>query len=416
MRRLTGTLAAVLAAGLLVGPAPAAHAEDTACQDTPPDRGEGALAESRGRLPMLLSLDEAHEVATGKGVGVAVIDTGVAPGARGGGEIDVRRELTASGVPQRIVDSHGTLVGGLVAGRNQEGRALGVAPGAHVVSIKVADARREIAVGLNDVSTPVPLTPERVAEAVRTATALRDELNIRVINLSLNLERRASDVEKALRAAIDRGIVVVAAVGNRPQSDREDPDPRTAYRVGEQEVRFPATLPGVIAVTGLGEDDTLDPSLVWTGPEVDVSAPVFDAVTVNRGGTTCLIQTPGTSWAAAQVSGLAALVLDRFGSLTPAQVATRITATARGALDDSALDGHGMIQPVEALTAQLDIAPDGRLRQPATFQPPQREVAPPTIEGDPFAGMRSSLLWWGLGGGGALVGALLLRPLLARRR
>jgi membrane-anchored mycosin MYCP len=172
----------------------------------------------------------------------------------------------------------------------------------------------------------------------------------------------------------------------------------------------------VIGVTALGQDGTLDPAFVWTGKDVDVSAPVFNAVTVNIGGTTCLLESVASSWAAAEVSGLAALVIEEYGDLTPAQVATRIKATARGALEDDALDGHGMIQPVEALTAELDIAPDGALRRAPTHQAPQRQLEPPPVEADELAELRTSLVWWGLGAGGALVAALLLRPLRARRR
>lgn len=406
-------IVAGLPVGVAVGPVPPAHAEDTVCSDEPPDERE--LAESRGRLPGLLRLDEAHQIATGRGVGVAVIDTGVEPGASGGGQVDVRRQPTLPGIGPRILDAHGTLVAGLVAGRNEDGDALGIAPGAHVVGIKVADARRTVARDLDEPNV-VTLQAGRVADAVRLAVAQRRELDIRVINLSLNFDERDPGLAAAIRDAIGKGVVVVAAVGNRPVDEEGKLDPDEGYEVGEDAVRFPATVPGVIGVTALGQDDTLDPTFVWTGKDVDVSAPVLNVVTVNAGGTTCFLESVASSWAAAQVSGLAALVLDRFGSLTPAQVATRIAATARGALQDDALDGHGMIQPVEALTAELDIAPDGTLVRAPAYQSPGRELSPPEVEGDQYADQRSSLVWWGLGAGGALVGALLLRPLLARRR
>jgi membrane-anchored mycosin MYCP len=422
MRRVTARSAAraaacLLAVGgtcaLLAGPAPSARADDTVCSDTPPDQRE--LAESRGPLPGLLRLDEAHEIATGRGIGIAVIDTGVAPGAPGGGRVDVRAQPGLPGISPRILDTHGTLVAGLVAGENEDGAALGVAPGARVVDIKVADARRNVVQDL-DVPDPVTLESDRVAEAVRLATAQRKALGIRVINLSLNFDDRDPRLAAAVRDAIAKGIVVVAAVGNRPVDEDGNLDPDEAYEVGEDAVRFPATVPGVIGVTALGQDGTLDPTFVWTGQDVDVSAPVFNAATVNVGGTTCLLESVATSWAAAEVSGLAALVLERYGDLTPAQVATRIEATARGALQDDALDGHGMIQPLEALTAELDIAPDGKLNRVPAHQAPQRQPDPPPVAGDELAELRTSLLWWGLGAGGALVAALLLRPLLARRR
>ena len=76
------------------------------------------------------------------------------------------------------------------------------------------------------------------------------------------------------------------------------------------------------------------------------------------------------------MSGLAALVIDRFPRFTSGEVVTRIEATAQGAYADSALDGHGMIQPVEALTARLAFTRDGDLKQQPGHSEPQRELEP----------------------------------------
>ena len=110
---------------------------------------------------------------------------------------------------------------------------------------------------------------------------------------------------------------------------------------------------------------------MWTGPGTDVSAPAVRALSVTVGGAACGIVDVASSWATAQVSGLAALLFAEDETLRPAQVSTRIEATARGAIDDSALDGHGMIQPLEALTADLDIAKDGTLRRAPAYTAPR---------------------------------------------
>lgn len=229
-----------------------------------------------------------------------------------------------------------------------------------------------------------------------------------MINLSLNFPEPHPSVAAEIERAIDAGIVVVASVGNRPEDD--------SFRPGEDTVQFPATVDGVLGVTALDQDDTLNPDQVLTGPDVDVSAPVVGAMTVNVGGTTCVLQQARTSWAAAEVSGLAALVIDRFPELTSGEVVTRIEATAQGAYADSALDGHGMIQPVEALTARLAFTRDGDLKQQPGHSEPQRELELPPPSSDEYAGPRRTLMWWGLGAGGVLLGALLLRPLTASRR
>jgi membrane-anchored mycosin MYCP len=401
---LTG-LAPLLLAGLLVAPA-GRSAEPVLCEQSVPYRVEVEVDEGRGVLASKLRLDEAHAIADGSGVGVAVIDTGTHPGGDPGdaGSIPLAAGRQMAGAT-RLYDAHGTFVGGLVAGRSPAG-ALGVAPGARVIPIRVLDAGDEVATATDGLVRDV--SPTAVAAAIRWAVDQRGSAKIRVINLSLNFAEPHPTVTAEIRRALDAGIVVVASVGNRPEP--------AAYRPGEDTVEFPATVDGVLGVTALDQDDTVNPDQVLTGPDVDVSAPVVGAMTVNVGGTTCVLQQPRTSWAAAEVSGLAALVVDRFPESTPAEVVTRIEATAQGAYADSALDGHGMIQPVEALTARLAFTRDGRLEQQPAHTEPQRDLELPTPSEDQYVGPRRDLLWWGLGAGGALLGALLVRPLTARRR
>jgi len=386
--------------------------EGEACPTQPLDAGEPAgHVDDRGPLPELLDLDRAHELATGKGIGVAVVDVGVWNGTASG-NLDVRSGAAAGGVTPGLQDTHGTMVAGLIAGRNQDGKRLGVAPGAHIVPIKVADGRADI---VEQDDKLVGVNGSRLAEGIDRAIDLAGSERIKVINVSLNLDAEDPDVTRAIRRAAASGILVVASVGNRSVDDEGNVKP--AWKQGEEAVRFPATVDGVLGVTALGPDDTLRSELVWTGKQVDVSAPSFAAVTVAPGGVTCRIDVPGSSWAAAEVSGLAALLFERFEGqrITPQQAATRIMATAQGAVDSSALDGHGMIQPLDALTAQLDISPKGRLTRAEGYTAPQEQVAAPPLPTDENAPARRVLLWWSLGAGGLLIGALLLRP-LARRR
>jgi membrane-anchored mycosin MYCP len=400
---------ALLLVGLLVGPvvpSQARVAEPVPCEQSVPDRVEVQVSDGRGALPGKLRLDEAHEIADGSGVAVAVIDTGTHPGGDEGGfgSIPVGPGHQTAGAT-RLYDAHGTFVGGLVAGRSPSG-ALGVAPGAEVIPIRVLDAGDEIATSTDGLVRDV--SPTAVAAAIRWAVDQRGTSRIRVINLSLNFAEPHPSVTAEIRRALDAGIVVVASVGNRVES--------ATYRPGEDTVEFPATVDGVLGVTALDQDDTVNPDQVLTGPDVDVSAPVVGAMTVNVGGTTCVLQQPRTSWAAAEVSGLAALVIERFPELAPAEVVTRIEATAQGAYADSALDGHGTIQPVEALTARLAFTKGGALRQQPAHTEPQRDLQLPAPSEDQYVGPRRAVLWWGLGAGGVLLGALLVRPLTARRR
>ena len=405
---VTGLLGVGLAATVVGGPTAPAYAEGACVRDVP-DAGEPVTYEKPSdRVPTALRLAEAHRISTGRGIGVAVVDSGVDPGT---GMVDVRGGVSVAGSGP-IDDAHGTIVAGLVAGDDRERGVLGVAPGAHVVPVRVTAPRPDT---FGSADEPPELTGDALAAGIDKAVALRRSENVRVINLSLELD----DVSRPVRAAIDRatrrGILVVAAVGNRT-ADPDDEDDPDRYRPGEDEVRFPASYDDeVLAVTALDPDLDLDPTWVWTGPATDVSAPAVGAISVTVGGSTCAIGDVASSWATAQVSGLAALLFAQNPNRRPAQVATRIEATARGAYDDDALDGHGMIQPLEALTAQLQIAPDGTLQRAPAYAETRGELRPPERPQDVAAESRRTMMWWGIGAGGLVLLGLMLRPLTARR-
>ncbi|RYP87232.1 hypothetical protein EKO23_06380 [Nocardioides guangzhouensis] len=402
-----GLLGAGLAASV-AGPTAPAYAEGACVRDVP-DAGEPVTYEKpNDRVATALRLPEAHRISNGRGVGVAVVDSGVDPAT---GMVDVRGAATVAG-PGAIADAHGTIVAGLVAGNDRERGVLGVAPGAHVVPVRVTAPRPE---GFGSSGEPPELTDRALAAGIDKAVALARTENIRVINLSLELDDASPAVQEAIDRATRRGILVVAAVGNRT-ADPDDEDDPDRYRPGEDEVRFPASYDDeVLAVTALDPDLDLDPTWVWTGPETDVSAPAVGAISVTVGGSTCAIGDVASSWATAQVSGLAALLFAQNPNRSPAQVATRIEATARGAYADDALDGHGMVQPLEALTAQLQIAKDGTLQRAPAYVEARGELSPPERPQDVAAESRRTMMWWGLGAGGLVLLGLLLRPLTARR-
>lgn len=239
MPRLTGlALPSLIGAPLVVGvlAAPSA-AEPVLCEQSVADRIEVQVSDGRGNLPRKLRLDEAHAIADGEGVGVAVIDTGTHPGGdpRAAGSTPLSSGHQIAGTT-RLYDAHGTFVGGLIAGHAPDG-ALGVAPGARVTPIRVLDAGDDLATSEDGLVRDV--TPAAVAAAIRWAVDNPGSPRIRVINLSLNFPEPHPTVTTEIERAIDAGIVVVASVGNRPESD--------TYRQGEDAVQFPATVDGVLA-------------------------------------------------------------------------------------------------------------------------------------------------------------------------
>lgn len=395
---------------LLCHPAPAHAAERICDRGTPdsssdtedPDPDEDPVAEA-------LQLEEAHALSRGGGVGIAVIDSGMDEGAG----LPVRARRTIKG-EQELQDGHGTIVGGLAAGEQ------GVAPDAHLVSVRVTDTV-EVSDEEGGSSSETTMEPENVAAAIRwLLEPAQAGLGVRVINLSLGFESGDKELESAVRDAVAAGMVVVVAAGNRTEqlaADEEDAEALREQRraLPPSEVLFPATMDEVIAVTALDADLSMTREAMLVGPEIDVSASVVGAQTKMIGGLSCAIGDVGSSWAAPQVSGLAALILAREPGLTPGQVKTRIEVTASGAYHGLAMDGHGSIQPVEALTADLEIAGDGTLAEAGRPVVPPYEAARPDPPDDAVQRARDAMLWWGIGAGGLLLAALMLRPLLARR-
>ena len=179
----------------------------------------------------------------------------------------------------------------------------------------------------------------------------------------------------------------------------------------------PAAYEHVLAVnasmTGTNGADPHD--YVLENSSTDVAAPTAGGVSYTVNGGTCLTSDPATSWAAAEVSGVLALIFEHFPDDTPAQAVDRLTLTADGRPDvPNRLLGAGEIQPYDALTRPLALDADGDAEQTAP-EPDTRVHSAPVAAPDLLAGVRHDAVWWGLLGGGAVALALVLRPVLSRR-
>ncbi|KUI16287.1 type VII secretion-associated serine protease mycosin [Mycobacterium lehmannii] len=352
----------------------------------------------------LLNLDGAWEYSRGDGQLVAVIDTGVTPGPRlpnvepGGDFVESTDGLSDC-------DGHGTLVAGLIAGQPVADGFSGVAPGARVLAIRSTSSRfspREI--GENPATAQVALDVATLARAVVRAA----DLGARVINISAvtclpateNVDQ--NELGAALRyAAVEKDAVIVAAAGNNkmglnpgsacpsnPLSDPSRPeDPRNW--AGVTSVSIPSSWqPYVLSVGSL--DSAGRPSdFTMAGPWVGIAAPGQDIVSVGNGEGGALANglpdergrlypLNGTSFAAAYVSGVAALVRSRFPELTAEQIRDRLTAGAQGAARaPSNLTGAGLVDPVAALTWDVTAAVAGNGEpEPQPVAAPPRPAAP----------------------------------------
>lgn len=320
----------------------------------------------------MLNLAGAWRFSRGEGQTVAVIDTGVTPGPRlpnvqaGGDYVGSTDGLTDC-------DGHGTLVAGIIAGQpGQDDAFSGVAPAARVLAIRQSSA----AYGPR---TPAA-NPEQARAAIDIASLARAvvhaaDLGARVINISTVLCLPAdntvdqSGLGAALRyAAVDKDAVIVAAAGNTAQTELAGGtgcESNSGSWAEVTSVSAPSWWQPYVLSVGSVTPTGQPSAFTMAGPWLGVAAPGENVVSLSNGeggglangtpdGRGDLSSLNGTSYAAAYVSGAAALVRGRYPELTAAQVITRLTASAHhGARTPSNLIGAGMIDPVAALTWQL---------------------------------------------------------------
>ncbi|HZX06370.1 type VII secretion-associated serine protease mycosin [Kribbella sp.] len=335
-----GRLTAATAGALLVGlptitSAPAASAV--------PPAGMCQYAEAGGtpvsKLPWAqtwLAPDRVPAGITGRGVTVAVIDSGVDadhPQLSAPGAVLPGRDLLTPGDTRANFDcvSHGTAVAGIIAARPAQGIGFrGIAPGATILPIRVSE--RDASQDQGDAVSPTVF-----AGAIRYAV----DAGASVINISLSMYGDQKPVRDAVRYAEQHDALIVAAAGNAHAQQGADP------------ITYPAAYPGVLGVGAMTIDGTrLQNSQV--GSYVDISAPgggVLSATRV-RGHR----YYDGTSFAAAFVSGTAALVRSADPHLSAAQVANRLIATATPAAGPADQFGAGVVNPYRAVQDVLATA------------------------------------------------------------
>jgi type VII secretion-associated serine protease mycosin len=286
--------------------------------------------------------DLAWPLTEGAGVKVAVIDSGVSadpPSLRGKVLSGIDYVDTGKGPGQCDENGHGTLIAGIIAGRETVSggfRFYGVAPAATIVPVRVLrDQQRSFESDLSG----------RIATAIRWAV---DVGGAAVINLSLTTEPTA-DLAAAVKHAIDKGVVVVAAAGNEGTSEQPG------------QLTYPAAYPGVIGVAGVDQQDQ-HVSSSTSGDYVDVAAPgVRIAGPSPEGGGFLFSADGGTSFATAYVSGVAALVRAYYPKLRPDQVTERITETAEHPAQSwNPQVGYGVVDPARAVGAIVEPSGGGR--------------------------------------------------------
>ncbi|UQU61520.1 type VII secretion-associated serine protease mycosin [Couchioplanes caeruleus] len=316
-------------------PAAPAQAKAYVCPQQP---GAGKVSAATPYETQMFAPERLAPFATGAGVRVAVLDSGVDgthPQLRG--QVARGKDyLHGSAGGQQDCIGHGTAVASIIAARHLQGSGLqGLAPDATIVPVRVSEQ-----IPTADGAPSGPQTsPGTFARAIDWAASPTGG-NADVINMSLVMTQKNDQVRAAVERALGRGVVIVAAVGNDGDENGRNLPP------------YPAAFPGVIGV-GATDVNGVRGDFSQHGTYVDVMAPGVDVtVAARRAGHT---SGSGTSYATPYVSATAALVKQRFPSLTPAQVARRILATTDPAPGGAHSEqyGYGIVNPYRALTETL---------------------------------------------------------------
>ncbi|MFY9714841.1 MAG: S8 family serine peptidase [Microbacterium sp.] len=322
---------------------------------------------------------EAWQTTRGKGVTIAVIDTGIAKVPQTFGDAVIGgTDVSGSGTPDgrtplgAVDGNHGSWVASLAAGRGAaDGTGMiGVAPEANLLSISVGFGA----------AAAVPFA-EQVAKGMKWAV----DNGADIINLSFTTNTLEWDRswDEAFLYAFEHDVVVVVAAGNRGS--------------GTSIIGAPATIPGVLTVGGVDQTGTASVEASTQGITIGISAPSEGLLGVSADGKVAFWR--GTSGAAPIVAGIAALVRSAHPDLDAANVINRIIKTAipvDGAKKPSdPLYGYGLVDAAAAISTDVpsvdknpmgDLAEWVRLHRRAATEPqPEPEVTPVSVPPLPAA-------------------------------
>ena len=325
-----------MAAGLvcaLVAPAGPAHAD--------------AVRDAQWHLTYL-DIAKVQRITEGDGVVVALVDSGVngnhpdlvgnvLPG------ISVLPEHPGNGWED--TDVHGTAMAGLIVGHGRQSTGvLGIAPRTRLLPVQVDSGTQ---LGGADV----------IAAGIDAAV----QHGARVVSVSLGVPGGSVELRSAVERAQRADVVIVASVGNRPESLTMD---------------WPARYDGVVAVAAVDRNGN-HPEFSISGPQVTISAPGVDIETTGQGNGTGI--GTGTSDATAIVAGVIALIRSKYPNLSATEVIHRLTATARdaGTPGRDPEYGYGIVNPYAALTADVPTqSPSAPATQPSSASPTAPHKAP----------------------------------------
>jgi type VII secretion-associated serine protease mycosin len=312
-----------------------------------------SIRDSQQWVFTMLNVQAAWQETQGSGVTVAVVDSGV-----DGRVSDLTGQVTAGPDFTGVAASesnpnwgvHGTWMASLIAGHGHGEDAgdgvVGIAPQAHILSVRVIPDRDDPAYNAYE-HEPETKIQDSLAAGINYAV----NKGAQVISMSIGYSSPSPVVRQALLNAYRHKVVVVASAGNSG-----------TYRDGQAPESFPADYPGVISVGAVGAAGNVA-GFSSDNLSVQVAAPGVNVPAQGRDGQYWYVS--GTSPACALVAGVAALIKSRYPDLAPDLVAKALTSTTTdhppGGYDSQV--GFGIVDAAAAL------AKAGQLTHSDAFSP-----------------------------------------------
>ncbi|MFH9044507.1 S8 family serine peptidase [Streptomyces sp. NPDC017966] len=269
-----------------------------------------------------MQAEQMWKVSTGKGIKVAVLDSGVNPRTD-----SLKGQVLVDEVPEEVAygatddyDGHGTNMAELIAGTGANGGIQGLAPGAKIVPYRIQ--LKEQSEGTEKRKTAT------AAEAIRAVA----DTDAQIVSMSFGSNIAYPEIEAAVKYAASKGKLLISSVGND----------------GDEFVGYPAAYPYVLGVSSIDESSKVSDFAAY-GQYVDLVAPGENIPAYCRPDfTTYCHDLQGTSQATAITAASAALIWSAHPDWTANQVTRALIDTAgrKWAKDKPTQKaGYGTIRP-----------------------------------------------------------------------
>lgn len=269
------------------------------------------------------------KVSTGKGIKVAVVDSGVNPSTP-----SLKGKVLSDDVPAaasygatRDYDGHGTTMAELIAGSGAGGGLQGLAPGARIIPVRT------------QLTTLKGKAERKKTASVPAAIRAAADSDAQIINLSIGREYGDDAMESAVKYAAKRGKLMFAGVGNNGDKDNF--------------IGYPAAYPEVVGIGASDESGTVS-KFSESGDYIDLAAPGVDVPVWCDPTFKQYCPSKGTSQATAIASASAALIWSAHPKWTASQVLRVLIDTAGRDWprnQPSKYLGYGLIRPAQNLIA-----------------------------------------------------------------